>query len=827
MGVPTVSLAGKTGVGRVGLSILSNLGLAEWVADSQEGYVRLAVKLAGDVPALVHLRRTLRQRMQQSPLMDAPRFARNVESAYRKMWYDWCKKAPPFETPFDTPPAMSELTIQQAFDLALQHHQAGRLADAEKLYRQILAHRPSHAGAMHYLGLLAHQAGQFDMAVDLIRRSLGLSPEWAEAHNHLGSALKDSGQIEEAIASYRKAIALRRDFPEAHNNLGVALASLGRLDEAIAAYRQVIAMKPNLPEAHDNLGLALRDTGQLDEAIAAHRRAIALRPNFAQAQNNLGNALKDKGLLDEAIAAYRQATDAHYNLGIALQEKGQLDAAIAAFRQAIALKPNSFEAHTNLGNALREKGQLDDAIAAYRRAIAINPKFSQTQSNLGMALKDQAKLDEAIAAYREAMSLDPDNAATDSNFVYALHFHPRWSAKEIAREHRRWNRRHAEPLRQSVQSPSLDRDPERRLKIGYVSPDFSGHVVGRNLIPLFGHHDHQQFEITCYSQVARPDELTRGFQQTADLWRDIAKLSDDQLTQQIRADRIDILVDLTLHMAHNRLLVFARKPAPLQVSFAGYPASTGLSAIDYRLSDPYLDPPEVDESIYSEKTIRLPDSFWCYDPLECRDIPVNPLPATSAGHITFGCLNNFCKINSAVLALWAHVLRRVEKSRLLLLSQEGSHRQDTLDFLQAQGIARERIEFSPHQPRRKYLELYHRIDIGLDTFPYNGHTTSLDSLWMGVPVITLAGHTPVARAGWCQLSNLKLTELAAQTPEQFASIAFELASDLPRLQQLRQSLRQRIEKSPLMDAPRFARNIESAYRHIWRELVNRTEAVQQ
>ena len=305
------------------------------------------------------------------------------------------------------------------------------------------------------------------------------------------------------------------------------------------------------------------------------------------------------------------------------------------------------------------------------------------------------------------------------------------------------------------------------------------------------------------------------FRQNADCWRDIVGLSDEQVANQIRDDRIDILVDLTLHMADNRLLVFARKPAPLQVTFAGYPGSTGLNAIDYRLSDPYLDPPSMDESIYTERTIRLPESFWCFDPMEYGDIPVNSLPALGSGVVTFGCLNNFCKVNDDALALWARVLREVERSRLLLLAPEGSGRRRTVDRLRENGFDPTRIEFIPVQTRRKYLEAFHRIDVGLDTFPYNGHTTSLDSFWMGVPVVTLVGETAVSRAGWCQLSNLGLTELAGRTADQFSRIAVELSRDISRLKNLRSALRGRMEQSSLMDGRKFARNIEVAYRRMW------------
>jgi predicted O-linked N-acetylglucosamine transferase (SPINDLY family) len=291
-------------------------------------------------------------------------------------------------------------------------------------------------------------------------------------------------------------------------------------------------------------------------------------------------------------------------------------------------------------------------------------------------------------------------------------------------------------------------------------------------------------------------------------------MTDEAVEQRIREDRVDVLVDLTLHMAQNRLLVFARKPAPVQVTFAGYPGTTGLSAIDYRLTDPYLDPPDFDDHCYAEESLRLADTFWCYDP-PSGEPAVNPLPALEKGYVTFGCLNNFCKINPVVLKLWAQVLKAVERSQIMVLAAEGSHRRQTLDLLGREGIASDRVTFVARQSGRKYLELYHRIDMGLDTFPYNGHTTSLDSFWMGVPVVSLAGQTAVGRGGLSILSNLGLTELAAHDCERYIGIAVDLANNRPRLAELRATLRQRLQDSPLMDAPRFARNVEAAYRAMW------------
>jgi len=752
---------------------------------------------------------------------------------------------------------MTPLTIQQTFDLALQHHQAGRLHEAEPLYRQILAQQPAHAGVLHLLGVLAHQTGRQTMAADLIRQAIARQPNWPEAYYDLGVVLQAMRKLVEAMAAYRQAIALQPHYPQAYGNLGVALKDAGQLDAAIAAYRQALALKSDHPGVHNNLGVALKEAGQLDAAIAAYRQAIALKPKFPEAYNNLGTALQAKEHWAEAMAAYRQAlafkpdyAEAHYNLGCVLQARGQveeamtawraalarkpnyaealcnlggvlkdqrrLDEAIAVCHQAIALKPALSQAHGNLGAALQAKGLFDQAIAAYRQAVALNPNDAQGYNNLGSALKETGCLDEALAAYRQAIALQPNYVEAHSNLVYSLHYHPRFDAPAIAQEHRRWNQRHAEPLRKYVPRHGNDRNPDRRLRIGYVSPDFGDHCQSLFTVPLLSHHDHRNYQIVCYANMPRPDVLTARLQGYADIWRNTVGVGDEQLAGQIRQDQIDLLVDLTLHMAGNRLLVFARKPAPVQITWLGYPASTGLTTIDYRLSDAYLDPPGMNESVYSEQTVRLPDSFWCYDPLAGRDIPVSALPVLEAGVVTFGCLNNFCKINDGVLAIWAQVLSRVANSRLLLLAPEGEPRRRTVDRLGREGIAPERVAFVPRQPRGEYLKLYHRIDVGLDSFPYNGHTTSLDSFWMGVPVVTLVGQTAVARAGWCQLSNLGLAELAGRTPSEFVQIAVDLANNLRRLQELRSTLRSRMEASPLMDAPRFVRHIEAAYRQMWR-----------
>ncbi len=446
--------------------------------------------------------------------------------------------------------------------------------------------------------------------------------------------------------------------------------------------------------------------------------------------------------------------------------------------------------------------------------VSIGPDYDRAHINLGNALKDQGQLDDAMAAYRQAMNLKPDDGRYHSNLIVAMLYHPGYDQRAIGEECRRWYERYAEPYARSIAPHTNTPDPGRHLRIGYVSPEFRSHVDGWLMAPLLANHDHRDFEIFCYAGVARPDALTEELRGHTDVWRDTVGLSDQQVADLVRDDRIDILVDLKLHTGGNRLLVFARKPAPVQVCWLGYPGTTGLPTIDYRLTDPYLDPPGLFDAFYAEKSVRLPDTFWCYQPPPGVP-PVNPLPARQTGSITFGCLNSFCKVNDGCLSLWAGVLRAVPGSRLLLRAPRGQARDQVFRLLGRQGIVAGRIDFVETQPRTEYLKLYHRIDLGLDPLPYNGHTTSLDAFWMGVPTLTLMGPTVVGRAGWSQLCNLGLQELAAETPEQFVAIAAQLAGDLPRLEELRGTLRQRMSDSPLTDGPRFARNVEQAYRAMW------------
>ncbi len=467
---------------------------------------------------------------------------------------------------------------------------------------------------------------------------------------------------------------------------------------------------------------------------------------------------------------------------------------------------------------MRDTARPTQAIEVYRRILARRSDQAAVWNNLGSALNDVGRLDEALASYERAGALQPDNSKMLGNRLYLLHYHPGCDAAAILHEARRWNSRFGRPLADQIPVHANDPAPERRLRIGYVSSEFRGHCLALFFTPLLSHHDHERFEIFCYANVTGPDAVTGRLQSYADVWRDISQLDDQAAAKMIQSDQIDILVDTNLHMAGNRAQLFARKPAPIQVTWLGYPGTTGMDAIDYRLTDPRLDPPGMQE-FYAERSVRLPDSFWCYDPrgmeatLDASFPTPGPLPALSAGYVTFGCLNNLCKVSEPTLRLWAGVMAAMPRSQLILLAAPGPHRERLVHRL---GVAPHRVHFVPFQTRRQYLETYRRIDLCLDTIPYNGHTTSLDAMWMGVPVVTLMGRTVVGRAGLSHLHNLGLMELLALTEDHFVKLVMEWAGDLDRLGAMRATLRQLMERSPLMDGRRFAGNMEDVFRQMWR-----------
>jgi predicted O-linked N-acetylglucosamine transferase (SPINDLY family) len=500
-------------------------------------------------------------------------------------------------------------------------------------------------------------------------------------------------------------------------------------------------------------------------------------------------------------------------LGIVHGELQNFDAAVDAWRKAVDYDPLLPAAWQNLGVGCLAQNSFEEALACYRTLVNLQPHNAWHHNNLAVALKSMGDLDGAMDKLREAMAIDPANFQIHSGLILTMLFHPRYDATKVLEECREWNRRHAAQYRTSIAPHPHSRDPARRIRVGYVGPAFWAHVVGRNILPVFQHHDHERFEVFCYADERIVDAVTEELRQCTDHWRNTLAMTDEAIAERIRADGIDILVDLNVHLGNDRLPVFARRPAPVQVTFAGYPGTTGVETIDYRLTDPYLDPPGATDHFYSEESLRLPYSFWCYAPREKAGI--NELPLTENGFVTFGCLNSFFKINDPVLKLWGRVLQAVAESRLVMIAPSGRAQRHVTELLGGFGVGAHRLEFLPKTGQQEYLEYYRRIDIMLDTVPYNGHTTSLDALWMGVPVITIAGESAVSRAGVSQLTNLGLTELIADSADAFVEKAVRLAGDAGRLRELRRTLRPRMEASPIMDAVGFTRGIEAAYRKMW------------
>jgi len=578
-------------------------------------------------------------------------------------------------------------------------------------------------------------------------------------------------------------------------------------------YEQILRLDPNHADAMHHLGvIRSRDAGQSVAGIDLIRRAIAIHPNVAAYHENLGIALALTGDYASAISAYHVALsldnkppETWFNLANAMRASDRFDDAIAAYDCAIALRPNFLAAMNNRAMALHESDRLDEAIAEYEQSLTVHPTSIELWKNLGNSLQATGQLQRAIEAYQHAAG---DSRAA-GNALYMSNYMPETTVESLLESHRKWRDTYAAPLASSIQPHGNDRSRERKLRIGFTSPDFCGHPVGRFLLPLFAHHDASNFEFICYSDTVRVDDVTQQLKMAAQIWRGTSQLPDEQLAALIRQDQIDILIDLTMHTRGSRLMTYARKPAPVQATYLAYVGTTGLPTIDYRFSDFILDPPR-DVTPFVEKPMRL-KTFWCYRPPGDAGA-LTPLPSDSSGHITFACLNAFSKINSRVCDVWASILARVPSSRLLVHVPRGSARDQMRKLLGT------RIEFVSRIARAGYFALHSRIDIALDPFPYPGGTTTCDAIWMGVPVVTFgAGELPMARAGASILHNGYLPELIAQSEKQYVEIAVALAADRDRLRNLREKSRHRLRSSYLMDEFGFARDFESALRSMWTE----------
>jgi predicted O-linked N-acetylglucosamine transferase (SPINDLY family) len=635
---------------------------------------------------------------------------------------------------------------------ALAHHQAGRLAEAKLGYEQILAIDERHAEALHFLGVLAYRQGEYERARTLIERSLS-----------------------------RKS-----SDPLARNNLGNALVALGRLDEALEQYAAAIALKPDSADPYVNRGRLLRGRGRLEEAVACYRQGISRMPEDAGLHTQLAEALLAQGKREEALESYRNA---------------------------LRLRPQAPELHSNLGNVLRDLGRFTESIASYRRAIELRADFGEAHYNLGNALRDVGRVEDSVRSYRQALAVMPRDAETHSSLLCALNYVPGLSPATIFKEHRDYAGRFSSAARGSHANT---KEPGRKLRIGYVSSDFRMHPVARFVEPVILGHDRGAHAVYCYYNFPHSDPVTERLRASEVAWRDVYVLSDDKLAALVREDAIDILVDLNGHTGGNRLPVFARKPAPVQVTWLGYLNTTGLAAVDYRITDRHASPEGMFEAFHSERLWRLPDCQWCFRaPEGCPE--VSPPPSRASGSVTYGAFANLAKIGAPVIETWSKLLGRAPGTRLLIVAPGlDSVRDEYAERFRHHGIDTSRIDLQERKPFSDYLAAHRAVDVILDTFPYPGGTTTCDGLWMGVPVVSLAGGTPASRTGAGLLRAAGLDELVAETEEQYIGIAAALGADVSRLAAMRSGMRARMAASSLMAAERFTRNLEQAYRTMWR-----------
>lgn len=709
---------------------------------------------------------------------------------------------------------------------AIQHHRAGRLGEAERLYRAVLQSNPDHPDALNLLGMIAHQAGRPAAGLPLVERAIAIDGRSPEYQNNAGLLLLRLGRVEEATARFRRALLLDPGHGDAHLNLGGLALREGRPAEAVPHFKAALKRRGERFEAHHGLGAALLQLGRWQEAAESLRAALRLRPPSPEILYDLANALREAGEASQAEACYRQAlalrpdfVEAHGNLARALSDQGRIEEAERHYRRAAELRPDEAQAHFNLGVALERLDRLAEAEASYGRALALQPASGPAMCNLGGALLAQGRVYDAVDTLRRALAAQPDLPQAASSLLMALCYDDRPTPQKLAAEHRRLARVFEPPAAARATGPSATRDGTgRRLRIGYVSADFRRHSCAYFLEPLLAAHDRDAVEVCCYSDVAFPDAVTARLQALAHRWRVIAGADDAAVAAQIEADGIDVLVDLHGHTAGHRLALFARRPAPANLSWLGYPFTTGLAAMDFRITDARADPDGVTDALHTERLLRLAGGFLCYGPPP-EAPPVEPGPALRGGPLTFGSFNAAPKLSPSAARLWAAILRAVPGSRLLLKAKAFADPPTRARFaaaLAAAGAPAESVELRPWAATaEEALAAYREVDIALDPFPYNGTTTTCEALWMGVPVIALAGAAHAGRVGASLLHMAGLPELVAANPGQYLAKAVTLAGDAARRSALRFDLRARLRRSALLDAGRFAREFEAACRGAW------------
>jgi len=713
---------------------------------------------------------------------------------------------------------MTPLPIEELILSAQRLYGAGRFAEAEAACRQILQVRPQQHSAIHLLGVLACRGRRFEEGYRLLETAISSQPTSVEYRLNYGIALNEGGKWGAAEPVLRELLAAAPDHPLALNNLANAVQMQGRSAEAVEIYRQALVTAPDLIDARVNLAASLRSLARFDEAVTVVEEVLQKIPNHVGALHQRGMLFADGHRLFESETVFRRvvqlAPDHHqalFCLGTVLSDQGRWYEAADAYAEAIRQKPDYAEAHQALAVMLKYTNRVTEALIAVERSLQLRPNFTLAFQTLGATLSEVGRTEEAVEVYRRSLDFDPDQPHVRSNLLYALCGSESISREQLWQEHRRWAEVHIANKRSL---PCPKKASGDRLRIGYVSPDLRQHSVSYFLAPVLAAHDRNRVEVICYSDVVRPDSMTARLRGLADGWVDISRQNTEQVCSQIEHDQIDILIDLAGHTMGNRLAVFARRPAPIQITWLGYPETTGLSTIDYKITDSIAWDESDGNAYASERPLRLPGGFHCYEaPAGCPSIA--PAPMLANGYVTFGSFASLAKVTPAMVGTWTAVLREVPNSRMLIKARQLADRfvRDRIaSMFAASGVSIERLRFElTVADTRDHLALYREIDIVLDTFPYNGTTTLCEGLWMGVPAVTLKGDRPASRMGASLLHQLELDSLVAQTREDFVAIAKDLATDHSKLIDIRNSLRDRFAKSTLGNAASFARELEDAF----------------
>jgi len=690
-------------------------------------------------------------------------------------------------------------TIEEAFRLAQSHLENKQFTDLVDICRRIASADPSHFRAVHGIGLGLHNLGNTDEAIYYIRKAIELNPEYFSAYNNLGNMLRESGDFIGALSSFQEAERLQPGSVMILANIGGVLIKLARIDEALTCFARALELEPEYADALYGKALCLHKKGSNEQARDTYLKVLAVDPAHTDALYALASLEVEMDL----------PRDAHQH-----------------FLQLLHLKPDMYDANLALANFLTEQTKSnidwarDDALYYYEKASELNPEEEANYITIGNMYVERGNVDDALQSFRKALSINPGHAIARSCLLMSSQYHPSPSMEDLYNESISWPQYCTLDIPRTTRHDN-DADPDRPLKIGYVSADFRMHPVGFHLVPAIYHHDPDKFEIFCYSNNSENDVLTKRLKSYAENWREIKELSDAEAHEMIRKDGIDILIDLSGHTGGNRLQLFARKPAPVQATWIGYFFSTGLTEIDYIIMDDTAVLPG-EESCFSEKVIRMPQTRFCYEPPPFAG-DVASSPCIRNGYVTFGSFNNLAKVTEEVIELWAKVLLSVPDAKLILKSKQmGSESVKSRIFKQFEslGVNRDRLILRGVSPHIDMLAEYGDMDIALDPFPFNGGMTSCEALWMGVPVLTLNGYRPIARQTAGFLKAIGLEEFIAGNKYDYCEFATKLSKDLAKLAEIRQGLRGRMKSSLLCDGKRFTANLEAAYREMWRKWCN-------